>query len=43
MRGILQDHHDVPLDSVEWLENYMEPMNGSPVPECELSELFVEP
>lgn len=35
MRGILQDHHDVPLDEVEWLENYMEPMDGSPVREVE--------
>jgi 4,5-dihydroxyphthalate decarboxylase len=30
MRGILQDHHDVPLDAVEWRENSLEPMGGGP-------------
>ncbi len=29
MRGILQDHHGVPLDAVEWRENPLEPMDGS--------------
>jgi 4,5-dihydroxyphthalate decarboxylase len=29
MRGILQDHHGVPLDAVEWRENELEPMDGS--------------
>jgi 4,5-dihydroxyphthalate decarboxylase len=30
MRGILQDHHGVPLDGVAWHENELEPMDGSP-------------
>ncbi len=29
MRGILQDHHGVPLDAVDWSENALEPMDGS--------------
>ena len=29
MRGILQDHHGVPLDAVDWRENPLEPMDGS--------------
>lgn len=29
MRGILQDHHGVPLDAVQWRENELEPMNGA--------------
>jgi 4,5-dihydroxyphthalate decarboxylase len=29
MRGILQDHHGVPLDAVDWRENALDPMDGS--------------
>jgi 4,5-dihydroxyphthalate decarboxylase len=29
MRGILQDHHGVALDAVDWRENELEPMDGS--------------
>jgi 4,5-dihydroxyphthalate decarboxylase len=29
MRGILQDHHGVALDAVDWLENPLEAMDGS--------------
>jgi 4,5-dihydroxyphthalate decarboxylase len=29
MRGILQDHHGVPLDAVDWRENPLEPMDDS--------------
>jgi 4,5-dihydroxyphthalate decarboxylase len=29
MRGILQDHHGVPLDAVDWRENPLEPMIGA--------------
>jgi 4,5-dihydroxyphthalate decarboxylase len=32
MRGILQDHHGVPLDSIDWRENPLEPMDGSESP-----------
>ena len=28
MRGILQDHHGVALDAVDWRENPLEPMDG---------------
>jgi 4,5-dihydroxyphthalate decarboxylase len=29
MRGILQDHHGMALDAVDWRENELEPMDGS--------------
>jgi len=29
MRGILQDHHGVAVDAVDWRENTLEPMDGS--------------
>jgi 4,5-dihydroxyphthalate decarboxylase len=45
MRGILQDHHGVPLDAVDWRENPLEPMDGSafePFPHTVTEETLLE-
>jgi 4,5-dihydroxyphthalate decarboxylase len=45
MRGILQDHHGVALDAVDWRENALEPMDGSeaaPQPDSVTEETLLQ-
>ncbi len=45
MRGILQDHHGVALDAVDWRENAIEPMDGSkfePAPHTVTEETLLD-